>query len=528
MTSPTIAELRDRLVARRPSAPEPAIVGDASARVPSITHDSRSVGERGMYACLRGAHHDGHSFAAAAVAAGAASLLVDHPLAQHQVGADVNQLVVDDTRVALGPVAAAVHGDPSTALRLVGVTGTNGKTTTSGLLAAILRAAGDPTGVIGTLSGTHTTPEAPELQSRLAAMRDDGTRSVVMEVSSHALALHRVDGTRFDAAVFTNLGRDHLDLHGTIEAYFEAKAMLFEPERAVVGVVNIDDPYGRRLADAAPIEIVPFSMADVHEPDVGAASVAFTWRSPLVGRDVRLMAPLGGSFNVMNVLAAATTAAALGVATDDIVRGLAAAEPVPGRFERVAPRALGTTDAIDVIVDYAHTPDGLEEVIAAGGAVVGAGGRVIVVFGAGGDRDREKRPLMGAVAARLADVVVITSDNPRSEEPAAIAEDILAGVADDDRGRVEVQLDRRRGDPSRDRPRRTRRHGDHRRQGPREHADHRRPGDRVRRPHRRPPRPGARPMSERVFERANHQTRASDRWCTTTGSNASHRVRVHQ
>jgi UDP-N-acetylmuramoyl-L-alanyl-D-glutamate--2,6-diaminopimelate ligase len=441
MTSPTIAELRDRLVARRPSAPEPAIVGDASARVPSITHDSRSVGERGMYACLRGTHHDGHSFAAAAVAAGAASLLVDHPLAQHQVGSDVNQLVVEDTRVALGPVAAAVHGDPSTALRLVGITGTNGKTTTSGLLAAILRAAGDPTGVIGTLSGTHTTPEAPELQARLAAMRDDGTRSVVMEVSSHALALHRVDGTRFDAAVFTNLGRDHLDLHGTIEAYFEAKAALFEPERAVVGVVNVDDPYGRRLVDAAPIEMVPFSMAHVHEPAVGAASLAFTWRSPLVGRDVRLTAPLGGTFNVMNVLAAATTAAALGVSTDDIVRGLADAEPVPGRFERVTPPSSGGA-AVDVIVDYAHTPDGLEEVIAAGGAVVGAAGRVIVVFGAGGDRDREKRPLMGAVAARLADVVVITSDNPRSEEPAAIADEILAGVADEDRARVDVHLDR--------------------------------------------------------------------------------------
>ena len=233
MTAPTITDLRGRLLERRPDAPEPAIVGDASRRVPAITHDSRAVHPRGMYACVRGSHHDGHAFAAAAVAAGAESLLVDHPLGDKQVGSGISQLVVDDTRLALGPVAAAVHGDPSTLLRVVGITGTNGKTTTSGLLASVLRAAGDPTGVIGTLSGAHTTPEAPELQARLAAMRDAGTRSVVMEVSSHALALHRVDGTRFDAAVFTNLGRDHLDLHGTVEDYFKAKAMLFEPGRAV-------------------------------------------------------------------------------------------------------------------------------------------------------------------------------------------------------------------------------------------------------------------------------------------------------
>ena len=247
----------------------------------------------------------------------------------------------------------------------------------------------------------------------------------------------------------------------------------------IVGVVNVDDPYGRLLADAAPIEIVPFSMADVHEPDVGAAAVAFTWRSPLVGRDVRLIAPLGGSFNVMNVLAAATTAAALGVGhrRHRARPGRRRAGPRPVRAGRAA-CPIGTTDAIDVIVDYAHTPDGLEEVIAAGGAVVGAGGRVIVVFGAGGDRDREKRPLMGAVAARLADVVVITCDNPRSEEP--------AGDHRGDPGRRRRRRPRPRrgaarpgrGDPPRHRPRRTRRHRDHRRQGPRDDADDRRPGDR--------------------------------------------------
>ncbi len=389
-----------------------------------------------MYACLRGARHDGHSFAPAAVAAGASSLLVDHHLRSADVG-DVTQLIVDDTRLALGPIAAAVHGDPSTALRVVGITGTNGKTTTSMLLAAILRAAGDPTSVIGTLSGAYTTPEAPQLQARLAELRDDGDRSVVMEVSSHALALHRVDGTRFDAAVFTNLGRDHLDLHGTVEEYFRAKALLFQPGRAVVGVVNVDDRHGRLLVDAAPIEMVPFSIGDVSDVEVTASTVAFTWRGE------RVSVPLGGTFNVMNAIAAATTAEAIGIGIEAIVAGLGAVGAVPGRFERVTVDA-GTPASIDVdvIVDFAHTPDGLEEVIAAAGALVGERGRVIVVFGAGGDRDRPKRPEMGATAARLADLVVVTSDNPRSEDPAAIIDEIVAGIPDDDRSRVEVEVDR--------------------------------------------------------------------------------------
>jgi UDP-N-acetylmuramoyl-L-alanyl-D-glutamate--2,6-diaminopimelate ligase len=430
MSPPTIGDLATLL----PSAHHAIVDGDAKVAVPAITHDSREVAGEGMYACLRGERHDGHDFAAGAVAAGASTLLVDHPLPVAGVAA-VAQLVVEDTRRALGPLAAAVHGDPSTALRVVGITGTNGKTTTSMLVAAILRAAGDPTSVIGTLSGAYTTPEAPHLQARLAAIRDRGDRSVVMEVSSHALALHRVDGTRFDAAVFTNLGRDHLDLHHTVEEYFQAKSLLFQPGRAVVGVVNVDDPHGRRLAEAAPIEIVPFSRADVADIDVSASAVAFTWRSE------RLAVPLGGSFNVMNALAAATTAAAIGTPIEAIVGGLANVETVPGRFERVT----GGSDApvpIDVIVDYAHTPDGLAEVIAAAGGLLGERGRVIVVFGAGGDRDRPKRPEMGATAARMADLVVVTSDNPRSEQPADIVDEILAGIPDGDRRRVEVEIDR--------------------------------------------------------------------------------------
>jgi UDP-N-acetylmuramoyl-L-alanyl-D-glutamate--2,6-diaminopimelate ligase len=427
---PTIAELR----ATVPPALHARVEGDEDASVPTVTHDTRSVRADGMYACLRGAHHDGHTFAPAAVAAGAASLLVDHPLRRSDVG-DVAQLVVDDTRRALGPIAAAVNGDPSRAMRVVGITGTNGKTTTSMLLAAILRAAGDPTSVIGTLSGAYTTPEAPELQARLADLRDQGDRSVVMEVSSHALALHRVDGTRFDAAVFTNLGRDHLDLHGTVEQYFRAKALLFEPGRAVVGVANVDDRYGRLLVDAAPIEMVPFSIDDASQVDITASAVSFAWRGE------RLFVPLGGAFNVMNAVAAATTAAAIGIGMEAIVAGLGMAGAVPGRFERVTVEAAAPL-SFDVIVDYAHTPDGLEEVIAAAGALVGDRGRVIVVFGAGGDRDRPKRPEMGATAARLADLVVVTSDNPRSETPADIVDEIVAGIPDHDRSRVETEIDR--------------------------------------------------------------------------------------
>lgn len=427
-TAPTVGELVGLL-----TSPAASVHGDPMVPVPAITHDTRAVPADGMYACLRGRHHDGHAFATQAVSAGAASLLVDHPLTGG-VG-EVTQLVVADTRRALGPVASAVYGDPSRSLRVVGVTGTNGKTTTSALLGAILRAAGDPTTVIGTLSGAHTTPEAPELQARLAQLRDSGERSVVMEVSSHALAMHRVDGTRFDAAVFTNLGRDHLDLHDTMESYFQAKSRLFRAGRAVVGVVNVDDEHGRRIAAAAPIEIVPYSRADVADEQVTPASLAFTWRG------ARLEVPLGGSFNVLNAIAAATTAAALGVGTDAITAGLASVGTVPGRFERVTVGGP-VASSLDVIVDYAHTPDGLEEVIAAAGAVVNEGGRIIVVFGAGGDRDRRKRPQMGAVAARLADVVVVTSDNPRSERPEAIIDEIVEGVAEDDRHRVEVVVDR--------------------------------------------------------------------------------------
>jgi UDP-N-acetylmuramoyl-L-alanyl-D-glutamate--2,6-diaminopimelate ligase len=401
------------------------LVGDPDAAVSTMTHDSRRAEPGTLYACVRGERHDGHEFAPAAVAAGATALLVEHHLEL-----DVPQLVVDDARAAMGPVAAAVYGHPSTALTIVGITGTNGKTTTAHLLASILRQSGRTTGVIGTLSGLHTTPEAPELQAQLAGFRDDGYEAVVMEVSSHALALHRVDGTRFAAAVFTNLGRDHLDLHGSAQAYFRAKARLFTPELSAVGVTNVDDAHGRLLRDAATIPIVPFSATDATAVEVTASSHAFTWRGE------RIEVGLGGAFNVSNSLAAATTASVLGIGPADIAAGLRAAGPVRGRFELVSAGESG----VAVVVDYAHTPDGLGEVLTAARDVTG--GRVIVVFGCGGDRDRAKRPQMGGVAARLADVVVVTSDNPRSESPATIIDEVLAGIPPADRDHVTVEPDR--------------------------------------------------------------------------------------
>jgi UDP-N-acetylmuramoyl-L-alanyl-D-glutamate--2,6-diaminopimelate ligase len=401
------------------------VVGGAPA-IRSVTHDSRRVSPGALFCCVRGATVDGHAFAQRAVDAGAAALVVE---TLPHLRAPVPHVVVPDSRVALAWLSAAFHGYPSRRLTAVGVTGTNGKTTTAHLLAAILRAQG-PVGVMGTLDGGFTTPEAPVLQERLRGFADDGCVSAVMEVSSHSLALHRVDGTRFAAAVFTNLGRDHLDLHGTMEQYFAAKARLFTVALAERGVTNVDDVHGRLLLDAADIPMTTYGLADAADLVVTPTSLAFTWRG------ARLAVPIGGDFNVSNVLAAATTAHVLGMEPDDIGAALAVATPVPGRFE---PVDAGQDFA--VVVDYAHTPDGLAKVLQAARAA--ASGRVLVVFGAGGDRDREKRPEMGAVVARGADVAVVTSDNPRSEDPLAIITSICSGMVGDYRATVIVEPDRR-------------------------------------------------------------------------------------
>jgi UDP-N-acetylmuramoyl-L-alanyl-D-glutamate--2,6-diaminopimelate ligase len=395
--------------------------------VTDATHDSRDVRPGSVFLCVVGAHHDGHQFAAGAAAAGAVALVV-----QREVAVPVPQLVVRDVRAVMGRVASVVHGNPASRLRTVGITGTNGKTTTAHLVATILRGAGLDTRVQGTLSGARTTPEAPELQRLVAGYVADGADALVMEVSSHALALGRVEGMRFDAAVFTNLGRDHLDLHGSMEAYFRAKASLFMPDMSDVGITNLDDTHGRLLLDVAAIDMVGYALADASDVTVDALGVAFTWR----GRHVEV--PLGGHFNVMNALAALTCASVLGIDDDVAVAALAETPPVPGRFEVVTPSAHPFT----VVVDYAHTPDGIVEVLTAARSIV-PDGRVIIVFGCGGDRDVDKRPLMGAAASEHADLVVVTSDNPRHEDPQVIVDAALSGIAITERERIHVEVDRR-------------------------------------------------------------------------------------
>jgi UDP-N-acetylmuramoyl-L-alanyl-D-glutamate--2,6-diaminopimelate ligase len=400
--------------------------GDASSTmVAAVTHDSRAVTPGALFFCVTGTRVDGHRFAAEAVEAGAVALVAEQPLP-----VDVTQVIVADTRAAMGPIAAAFYGHPSARLDVVGVTGTNGKTTTTHLLRDVLTSAGRVTGLIGTLSGARTTPEAADLQATLAGMVAAGDAAVAMEVSSHALSLHRVDGTHFRVAVFTNLGRDHLDFHGDPETYFRAKAMLFDPERAAVGVVNGDDPHGRLLIDAARIPMRTYSLADAADITVTATASRFTWR----GHRVEL--PLGGEFNIANALAAATAAAELGVDEAAIAAGLSSAQPVVGRLERVE-----AGQPFTVLVDYAHTPDALEQVLNA--ARQGTDGRVLVVFGCGGDRDRAKRPEMGEIATQLADLAVLTTDNPRSEDPLAIIEDVRSGVKEDDEAGLVVEVDRR-------------------------------------------------------------------------------------
>lgn len=414
------------------AAVPPALVVGRSDQQPAeiidLTHDSRQVGAGWAFACVVGERSDGHEFAADAVAAGAAMLIVERALP-----IDVPQLVVTDVRRAMGPAAAAVHGHPGERLTLVGITGTNGKTTTTAMLGSILRATGQNVRTQGTLSGARTTPEAPDLQRQLAGYVADGVDAVVMEVSSHAMVFHRVAGTRFDVVVFTNLGRDHLDLHESMEAYFRAKASLFDPSLSARGVTNLDDPSGRLIFDAAQIEMHGFSLADAVDVAVAVDHHAFAWQ----GRSVTV--PVGGHFNVMNSLAALTTADVLGIPADDAVRGLAACNPVPGRFETVSDP---TRDLVSVVVDYAHTPDGLEALLASARQML-SGGRLIAVFGCAGDRDAEKRAPMGAVGAALADIAIITSDNPRREDPAAIVADVLTGVASADRATTRTEVDRR-------------------------------------------------------------------------------------
>jgi len=405
------------------------IRGDGETAVADVVLDTRRVTDGALFCCVPGSRVDGHDLAGAALKAGAAALCVERPLRL-----DAPQLLVDSVRAALAPLADAFFDSPSRRMDLVGVTGTNGKTTTTYMLEAIFRAAGLVPGLIGTievrvgdtrLPVVHTTPEAPDLQRLLAGMADSGVRAAAMEVSSHGLALGRVDATRFRAAIFTNLTQDHLDFHRDLEDYFQAKRRLFTPAFTALGVVNLDDPYGRRLAgEAAGIDLVTTgasSEADWRASRVEGAldGTTFLLEGPAGSRRVRLR--VAGHFNVANALGALAAAAALGIDLDTAIAGVESLAGVPGRFERV-----DAGQPFTVLVDYAHTPDSLDNVLRAARALTD--GRVVAVFGCGGDRDRAKRPLMGEIAAKLADFTVVTSDNPRSEPPAAIVAQILEGV----------------------------------------------------------------------------------------------------
>lgn len=403
-----------RLVAALGAAEVVETRGDpASIEVDAVTHDSRLAGPGTLFCCLPGHHVDGHDFAPQAEARGAVALLVER-----FVDAGVPQGRVANARRALALAAGAVAGRPADSLTVAHITGTDGKTTTARFLQAILEAHGWPTAMIGTLGGTGTTPDPPQLHARLAEFVADGQRAAVIEASAHGLAQHRVDGIRAAVAVFTNLSQDHLDDFATMDDYFAAKARLFTPELAAAGVVNADDPRGGEILAAAPIPLTPFSAADAVELNLHAGGSTFTWR----GTRVHLQLP--GRHNVMNALAAGTAAGVLGVPPAAVAAGLESVASVAGRFERIE-----EGQDFAVFVDYAHTPAGLEHAVAAARELVSDAGRVLVVFGAGGDRDRAKRPLMAAAVTAGADVTVLTSDNPRGEDPKAIIAEVAGGAA---------------------------------------------------------------------------------------------------
>jgi UDP-N-acetylmuramoyl-L-alanyl-D-glutamate--2,6-diaminopimelate ligase len=413
--------------------------GDPGTLIRDVALDLRDVRPGALFFCVAGATTDGHALAADAVATGAVALVCERWL-----DVDVAQVRVDSTRAATGPVSAFVFGDPAASMSVVGVTGTNGKTTVTYVLESVFRRAGLAPGVIGTtgarIDGTpvalaRTTPEAPDMQRLLQRMRSEGVRAVAMEVSSHALAYRRVGGIVFDVAMFTNLSQDHLDLHGRMEEYFAAKASLFAPDRARRGVLNTDDPWGRRLQDTVAIPVSTFGVdadADVRATAVRVDphGIAFT----VDGTEVH--SQLRGSFNVSNCVGAFAVARALGIDDDVAAAGIGDMRGVPGRMEPV-----DVGQPFLVVVDYAHTPDSIHSVLR--GARPLAAGRVIVVFGCGGDRDRAKRPLMGAAATSEADLSILTSDNPRSEDPLAIIDEIEVGARTGP-GAYRVEPDRRR------------------------------------------------------------------------------------
>ncbi len=399
----------------QPGKQETSEVNPAGVELTSFTHDSRQVASGGLFACVRGESFDGHAFASQAIEQGATALLVEHQLVG-PVEQGVPQILVPDVRMTLGPLADLIYGQPSDSLITIGVTGTSGKTTIVHLLESVLSSLGVLTESIGTLTGARTTPEAPELQATIADMVKRGIQALAMEVSSHALTMGRVAGTRFDISIFTNLGHDHLDFHLTMEAYLEAKATLFDTALTKVSVLNRDDEAGQQIARTTNTRVLTYGLTDAEGLKIDGPTSTFVWR----GNPVRLN--LAGEYNVMNALAVATAVEALGHDQQQIAQALSAVNAPAGRFEVIA-----SERSFHLAVDYAHKPEALGAALRAARQIAGQN-RVIVVFGCGGDRDRGKRPLMGKIAGENADVVVVTSDNPRSESPDQIIKEIVDGL----------------------------------------------------------------------------------------------------
>lgn len=405
----------------------PSQDGLPSVEITGLEHDSRSVRAGDLFFCLRGRRYDGHLFAADAVAAGAAALAAERPR-----GLGVPEILVRDARRSMNRVAASFYGDPSRKLALVGVTGTNGKTTTTFLIHSIMKAAGWTAGLIGTVEtrvpgesrpSLRTTPESVDLQRTLRSMVDAGARGAAMEVASHGVAEGRIEGTFFEVAVFTNLSQDHLDYHRTMDDYYAAKRSLFRPALVARSLINTDDAWGSRLLGEVRVPRFSFGIegGDFSAVDVRTSARGSKFRAIGPHLDVAVTIGLPGTFNVSNALAAAVAAHLLDIGPDAIATGIRQVGSVPGRFE-----VVDAGQEFTVVVDYAHTPEGLHNVLGAARGI--AEGRVIVVFGCGGDRDRTKRPMMGEEAARGADLVIVTSDNPRSEDPLSIIADIESGL----------------------------------------------------------------------------------------------------
>ncbi len=402
----TASELASRLVEAGIDA---RLIGDVDVELRSITEDSRTVGPGAVFCALRGTVGDGHDHIEGAVAAGAALVI-----AEEQRTDAVPTILVADSRTGTAQAAAAMHGDPSGELDLVGVTGTNGKTTVVTLLEHLGRHAGRRAHSLGTLTGALTTAAAPAFQSTLRDLVDDGAELVAAEVSSHALDQHRVDGTTFRLGLFTNLTQDHLDYHVDMDSYFDAKARLFADGLCDTAIIDTSTDAGRRMAERSTTPVIEVDTSAAEVDEISSGSSTFRWR----GHAVEL--PLGGRFNIANALLAAEAAAHLGIAEAVVVSGLATAPQVPGRFEWV-----GAGQPFGVVVDYSHTPASVAAAVDAAREITD--GRVLLVFGAAGDRDPGKRPLMGA-AAGGADVLYVTSDNPRTEDPDAIINDVLQGI----------------------------------------------------------------------------------------------------